>query len=207
MIDTMVLIYATRGVRPNDPDHRKAMIEASIDLVDHSPVLIVSALTIVEYMRGLRPTDDAKRVQDILARSTSLAVDGRVAKRAADLLQQRLRAPPSACVECLALMSDKGCATCKRMGSGYQRINDALIVATADLAKDVDVLHTFDGPMMKYAEFVTGCTILRPPHAGGALFDHALYGSAAPPGPPIPQPADSPAHPPESTPGPPALET
>ena len=38
-----------------------------------------------------------------------------------------------------------------------------MIVATAELAPDVDVIFTFDGGMLAFAPFLTTCDIRTPP--------------------------------------------
>jgi len=54
-----------------------------------------------------------------------------------------------------------------------QRVNDAIIIATAETNETIDVLYTYDDGIKYFSGFTVNCTIKEPPHPFGALFEQA----------------------------------
>ena len=122
-------------------------------------------------MRGLRPAERARDdVKAIFARFQVEAFDGSAADVAVKLLEKR-NVEEKTCPRCLCSDLEHKCEGCGRTASSQQRVNDAVIVATADTRPDVSVLYAFDGGVLAFGPYVTRCRIERPPHAYGPLFN------------------------------------
>jgi predicted nucleic acid-binding protein len=173
MVDTNVVIYAMRRPKPSDPQDLKDMLAASDALIRALPSIRVSALTVVEIQRGLRPNERSlESVRALFSRFQVEPADGAAADLAVKLLQQR-NANESVCPRCLGTANDHKCARCGRVASSQQRINDALIAATADtrITPAVPVLYAFDTGVLAFKPYVSQCRIEQPPNAYGPLFE------------------------------------
>lgn len=174
MIDTMVLIYAMSdiGKRPPsraerrqkiDDEKLSLMVEASKKLLKRHPTVIVSAVSVIEFMRRIR---EHERVpyESILPHLEVLPVDLPVANKASALLRDRDGDPSvKVCRRCLNSTKDTECVGCKLRISSYQRINDAIVAATAEVTDKVTVLYTFDGPIKNgFGDKLKNCAIIDP---------------------------------------------
>jgi ribosomal protein L40E len=96
------------------------------------------------------------------------AVDGAAADLAVKLLAQR-NTNEKVCSRCLGADSGHKCTKCGRSVSAQQRLNDAMIAATADVR--AVTLYAFDTGVLSFTQYVGRCRIERPPGAYGPLFD------------------------------------
>ena len=90
MVDTNVVIYAMRMHRKDDDDLLVEMTTDSVAALRSLDVLVVSAVTVTEIMRGMRP-DELERndIQAVLSSWTVLSLDAPAAAFAAELLSKR----------------------------------------------------------------------------------------------------------------------
>ena len=140
MVDTNVVIYAMRRQRPEDPPDLTEMLAASDALLRGLPAIRVSAVTVVEVMRGLRPEErERDDVKARFARFQVEAIDGAAADLAVKLLRQK-NANEKVCPRCVGSERSHKCPACGRVASSQQRVNDALIAATAETRAGVPVL-------------------------------------------------------------------
>jgi predicted nucleic acid-binding protein len=134
----------------------------------------ISAITWFEFLRGARRGhEDQDKVRALTAKLRILSLDPPMAAKA-DALMHARELRESICYVCLAGDKDKVCTKCGRKGAAVQRLNDALIVATAELTSDVTTLYSFDGGVLAYGEVVSSCTITKPQSQHGPLFDGLL---------------------------------
>jgi PIN domain len=147
------------------------MLAASSALVRGLPAIRVSAVTVVEVMRGLRPEErEREDVKILFARFQVEAMDGAAADLAVKLLQKK-NANERVCPRCLGSEHEHKCPKCGRLASSQQHLNDAVIAATADSrTAAVPVLYAFDGGVLSFAKYVSRFRIERPPAAFGPLF-------------------------------------
>lgn len=173
MVDTQILIYALRVARKGDPPDVKTLSLSSQHLLVTHPRAHISAISVIEVLRGLKD-DEAQTFTGLLRRSEVRAVSAPISIRAHELLSARGKAE-TLCPKCLNTLKASPCGKCQAQISRQQRINDALIVATAEQAPDVDILYTNDSGVLALANFVSGLKIERLPiNANGPLFDR-LY--------------------------------
>src|SRR5579863_6739924 len=173
MVDTNVVIYAMRSARAGDKPAFAEMLTDSKSLLRGLDAIRVSAVTVVEVMRGLRPAERAnENVKALFDRFQVEALDGSAADLAVKLLEKR-NTNEKICPRCLGSDSEHKCEKCARTASSQQRVNDAMIAATADTRPDISVLWAFDSGVIAFAPYVTRCRIERPPYAHGPLFEAA----------------------------------
>ncbi len=168
MVDTMVLIYGMRTARPKDAPAVLSMMQKSKHLLRQYSPLRVSVISTLEFLRGLKPADEAA-ARPLLDGLMGEAVSPAAAQRASDLLSKRVYTK-HACHECSNLLVGHPCKKCGKHVASVQRMNDALITATAEVLEDVDILYTFDRGILDFAGDVTNLRIMEPPSIDGPLF-------------------------------------
>ncbi len=132
MVDTNIVIYAMRRARAADPDDLREMLASSSALIRQLSYIRVSAVTVVEVMRGLRPEERARKdVQSIFGRFQVEPVDSSAADLAVKLLEERNKGE-RVCPRCLCSDTEHACPKCHRTVSSQQKLNDAMIAATAE---------------------------------------------------------------------------
>jgi hypothetical protein len=89
-------------------------------------------------------------------------------------LAKKLRESDKLCRLCLSPKATEPCRACGNQTSRQSRINDLQIAATVDCTADVEVLYTFDSWVLSsVAPLLERCTIRKPPHSAGELFESA----------------------------------
>lgn len=169
MLDTQVLVYAVRKPRKGDSPETVDLTRRSQALVHSQPTITISAITTMEFLRGVRP-DEREAAEALLAKTEAEMVDHRVAEHAHRLMAKRVGSR-RVCERCLGAHDEHPCKVCKRLVSNDQRLRDALIIATADLLPDVSTLYSFDGGVLAYTSDVNRVAIAKPASADGPLFE------------------------------------
>jgi predicted nucleic acid-binding protein len=176
MVDTQVLCYAVAdpaGAGAGTPLAEMCLASkvrlARMDVVRISAVVWFEICRMPAMRAALAPFESRFFVDPF---------DGRVAEVAAALVE-KCRNAENRCPECWAAKDAQPCKRCGANLSRQQRINDALIVATASEARDVETLYSFDGGVLSFAEHVTGVEVKRPPSPHGDLFENLMGGRAS----------------------------
>ncbi len=168
MVDTQVLSFAIVAETPTDPDTARTQRDATA-LVKSLGEIRVSSDVVLELMRG-PPTVVAKvRRSGILDQLYVEPVDAAVSLFAAELLE-KARNRKDACPRCFNITGATACPKCGQQVSHQQKMNDALIVATASVLGDVKTLYSYDKGVLKLGEFVKNITVCHPPNLDGPLF-------------------------------------
>lgn len=167
--DTQVLIYAVRSANPKDSKDLKSMCSAARCLIEKQQEVIVSAISVLEVMRGDK--GDQTRFAQLFERKMIVKpVTANVAMRAVELLKARNKAE-KVCPRCLSATNGRECKGCKLMISQHQRVNDSLITATAELTKGVDILYSEDNGILSFVPYVDRITIRKPSQDWGPLYN------------------------------------
>ena len=150
MIDTNVLVYliSEEPDPATDPDEHAKWL-ASRELVALVGQVVVSAIVWFEIHNvtqdpGVDPVAD--RLVRVQRNLFVEPLDLDVAETAPSLLNHDY------CQTCYSHAEDKTCGECGHLIGKALRLNDAMIVAHAELLPDVDTLYTYDGGMIKMAE-------------------------------------------------------
>lgn len=178
MIDTQVLSLACADPSPNAKT-RKMQVDAAA-LVARQDRVRVSSLVVLELLRA--PPDVVTKIRDsgMLDLLTVYPVDHAVASEAARMLELA-RPHRDVCAQCFNTLRAAPCSGCHQLVSHQQKTNDALIVATAAVLRDVDTLYTYDGGMITLGGFVKTVKTVRPPSLHGPLFEtNAVVDPASP---------------------------
>jgi predicted nucleic acid-binding protein len=171
MVDTNVVIYAMRTAKTSDKPDLRTMLTMSTDLLRRLDTIRISAITHVEVMRALRPSERANHaVQALFRRLYVMPVTGAAAERAVELLAQR-NANEKVCPRCLSAEKDHPCPKCNRVVASHQRVSDAMIAATADTYDHDCVLYAFDSGVLAFKPYVKRCSIEKPHESYGPLFE------------------------------------
>lgn len=173
MLDTHILSLALSTSSEGDPVRFREERQACEQLVRSLEGIRMSAIAWVEFLRAInratgQPFSEALGELATLVRVE--AVDPRVSVRAAELLNKH-RQREDVCRRCLNVDVVAPCPQCGSVASHQQRLNDAIIVATADVLEDVEVLYSFDGGVLELGTQVTGCEVRRPPNPHGPLWE------------------------------------
>jgi predicted nucleic acid-binding protein len=161
MVDAQVLIYASLPTRKLTRDAGLlALHQTSLALVRRLPVVRVSAIAWLEFLRLLR-TDERTAMETVLQKVVVERMDRRVAEFADELLRHR-REKEAVCDRCLGTSRSAKCPKCGKFYSAQQRLNDALIVATAEVIESVKTLYSYDSGILELASYCKSCTIERP---------------------------------------------
>jgi hypothetical protein len=108
MVDTQVLIYASLPTRKSSRDPGLlALHQTSLTLLRRLPVVRVSAIAWLEFLRLLRP-DERKAMQPVLEKVVVERVDRRIAEFADELLRRR-RDREAVCERCLGTSRSAQC--------------------------------------------------------------------------------------------------
>lgn len=183
LIDTCVLQYALLGTERTKhlPSATTKLITASSDLLNHLKRIRISAITWAEIHRNLRAPDERmlKWFQD---KVLVIPVTEETARLSARLLIVKT-GQSNTCPRCLNSMQTTPCAKCHAKLPKSSHLPDALILATAELRKDIDVLYTTDGgfDFYKTNSLVQNCEIRRPPNPNGPLFERVAQTENASP--------------------------
>lgn len=168
MLDTMVLVFASRKNAPQASGGRVALIQASKTLILSGETLLMSAVVLSEFTPMLKDAAARDRIKDI----TVAALTGEHVLLAAELAA-KLGESKKLCGQCLSPKGTLKCPGCGNHVSQQYRLNDLHIAAAADCVSDVDTLYTFDKWLLEDVEpLLTRCKIKRPPSATGGLFEH-----------------------------------
>ena len=186
MVDTQVLIHACHldSKKAKSKTHQKEQAyalsktlprcQASSALLAKLDIIYVSTVTMVEFYRTSRE-NHLEWVDSLGDRLHPLALDRASADKAAKLLRSLNTSNDGMCPRCMNQPNDVPCAECNCLLSKYHRVADAMIAATAEMHKEVDVLYCYDGGILKYGEKLSRCTVREPteyePPAQAELFD------------------------------------
>ena len=181
MVDTCVLQYALLSLMPHKslPVSSKPLVEASAELLRQLKRIKVSAISWAEINRNLR-LSDANALGDFHSRITIIPVSAEAAKLSATLLTAKT-GHDKTCSRCLNSLQTTPCKQCKAKLPKSSHLADALILATAELRRDIDVLYTADAGFGFYQaeSLIQSCTIRRPPNPHGPLFERAAAADEA----------------------------
>lgn len=178
MIDTHVLIFACRSPKDRDSADLKGRIAAATALLRTLDEIRVCAVAWFEFQRFLR--DEERPIfERYRGRLRIDPVDAAVAERAVALFNAR-RSHPTVCRECLGTRDGHVCKGCRNRVCTTQRINDALIAASAEVQDDVTILYSDDSGIHDFALSVdpSRCEVRRPPHPDGELFERVQRAAA-----------------------------
>ncbi|WP_441287247.1 type II toxin-antitoxin system VapC family toxin [Sorangium sp. KYC3313] len=172
MVDTQIMLYAfylegKRGPsksRQHELDKHleqaRAKCEASSELLRRLGKFYISAISITELCRHMMP-DEMEWFSGVSSKLDVVAFDGRVAIEAARLVRVR-NLKEKLCSHCLNAIAQHPCKVCRRLVASHQRINDAMIAASAEISDKVSVLYTFDGGLLSFGQHVKRCRITEP---------------------------------------------
>ena len=174
MVDTMILTYAFRATPVSDSSEAtkiQIMRSNSLDLLSQLEVIRVSAICWMEFKRVARFTEAEKKVLATYENKVFIhALEGPMSEVAADLLHKH-RSKTGVCPKCLNSKDASPCPSCKALKAKSIRVMDALTVATASAADEVDVLYTYDDGMIVLGKLL-GLDVKNPPDKDGPLFEY-----------------------------------
>lgn len=165
MVDTQILVYAIRGVRPNDPDHVQALCGDSRTLIKALPRIWVCAFAWTEVLR-FSPKEEEK-LAALNGKIRVQHVDRKMAETAARLLRDH-HPREKVCARCGASKTIVPCKLCNLVSSAQMRFSDALIAATAEHAK-ARRLYAADGGYKGFGKLPFD--VLPPSSIHGKLFN------------------------------------
>ncbi|NUQ74458.1 MAG: hypothetical protein HUU21_12955 [Polyangiaceae bacterium] len=174
MVDTNVLVFGCRTIKPTDADDLKGWCADSKALLHAQPFPIrVCAVAWMEFLRGHRAEEQAS-LSAISRKIVIEPVDGSVVERAVALLKAR-NITEKRCRKCQTWDKATACDLCKRFVSAKQNLNDAIIAASAELHDTVDTLYCYDGDAAEFGPYMDAgkCAIRRPPNHIGPLYEKA----------------------------------
>jgi predicted nucleic acid-binding protein len=169
LIDTQVFVYAI-CVPIVGEDEKLARLKLSAKQITAANAdLVISSITMLEILRGLRG-EALPDFNALMAKTRVEAITAATAERANELL--RARGPNEViCEKCLGSVQMLPCSKCNRNISRAQKLNDALILATADTVPDITLLYSEDGGIHHMAAFARS-KVERLPDPHGPLFAH-----------------------------------
>lgn len=180
MVDTQILIYALHVPAKKDTQEKRALSLSSQHLLQKNPKACVSVLSVLEVLRGATP-DEQKGFTAMLRNLDVRAVLTPIAVRAHELLATR-SAKEKVCRKCLNALNATPCGKCEQLISRQQRLNDSLILATAEHAPDVDVLYTNDNGILAMSDLARDVRVEQLPlDADGPLFKPVHSKASKPP--------------------------
>lgn len=168
MIDTQVLSFAL-VTEPAPNDKTKRLQRDCNALVSGFEEIRVSAITVLELLRGPPQVVAKVRASGILSLLRTEAFDGSIAEDAARILEAA-RSDTKSCARCLNVTGASPCPGCGQLVSHQQKTHDAIIVATAARLHDVEVLYTCDQGVVELGRFVKNLRVEQPPNLDGPLF-------------------------------------
>jgi predicted nucleic acid-binding protein len=168
MIDTQVLSFALT-TEPAVDDKTKRIQRDCNALVSGFEEIRVSAITVLELLRGPPQVVAKIRASGILPLLRTEAFDGPIAEEVARILEAA-RSDIKSCARCLNVTGASPCPACGQLVSHQQKTHDAIIVATAARLHDVEVLYTCDQGVVELGRFVKNLRVEQPPNLDGPLF-------------------------------------
>jgi len=168
MVDTQVLSFALVTEAPRDPKLAR-MQRDSAALVKSLAEVRVSAVVVLELMRGPPTVVEKVRGSGILDLLHVEPIDAAISLLAADLLEMA-RNRKNTCPRCLNIAGATACPKCGQQVSHQQKTHDALIVATASVLGDVKTLYSYDPGVLELGEFLKNIAVGHPPNLDGPLF-------------------------------------
>ena len=182
MIDTNVLQYAIFGAvgyPGTRPDHR-LLFDSSLDLVRRLKRIRISAITWSEINRNIRKPHFTV-IREWQMRMIVVPVTEEIATLAAALLSVKT-GQERTCPRCLNSLQTAPCKACNAVLPKSSHLADALILSTAEIRNDVEVLYSLDGGVKSYVDqgHVHNCVVRRPPNPNGPLFEQASEAEASP---------------------------
>jgi len=161
MLDTCVVVDALEAAL--DPTTADNQLRAALHVIENADGIVLSSLTILELELGYdgQTREVIARWGDKVVRTE--VVDAAIASRAAALLKMSQRAP-DVCKRCLGVVPPTACAHCGGQATKQRKLNDAMIVATAERRADVKCVYTTDGGMTHLGQFAN-VDVLEPPPA------------------------------------------
>lgn len=169
MIDTMIMILALRVSSDSKNADLKERRAICLDVIGRLKTVHISSISWFEYQRGRRPEEEAalSKWQNKLFIHP---VTAPVAEHAAELMR-KYRAGGGVCTKCLNSRKSTICKVCGGKRSATARINDALILSTAQLSTDVDTLYTLDDALLELSGHLPNSKASLPPGRHGPLFE------------------------------------
>src|SRR5260221_296738 len=128
LVDTSVVICALRPARKGDSNDVRVLCLSAKRLLAEKDFCL-SSISLLEVLRGLKE-NEMPAFQQFAVRGDVRPVTAAVAERAWELLKDR-GINQKVCRRCLGARDTSPCAECGANVSRQQRLNDALIVATA----------------------------------------------------------------------------
>lgn len=150
LFDSMVLIYALRDPDPKENKDLLYRIESSLEAMEKSDIINISAITYVEVGRGVTG-QASERFASLYPRFNILQIDALVAHRALEIMENR-RKRETICRRCLGAKDSAICPECQNRRAAPQSLNDIFIVATADVNSDIKALYTYDSGIKELAD-------------------------------------------------------
>lgn len=171
MVDTHVLSYGISLEDPKPADKKTGLRQRdSKALIATLGEVSVCSLVVLELLRGPPAVVARLKASKILDALHVDPVDDAAAVEAARILEVG-RSAVDVCSRCLNVKAASPCSLCKQLVSHQQKMNDALILGTASVLRDVDTLYTYDPGVIELAKFVKGLAVKNPPNIDGPLFD------------------------------------
>jgi hypothetical protein len=173
MIDTNVLVFASQGatLKPRSKSEEKQFERNARDmsryydvcakLLNRLATVKVCAVTIIEFRRSVHK-QHIEWFDALLPRLRVVQIDGEIAMKSSELLRSRDSSVEKVCRKCLSSLNEHVCGKCNLRVSSYRRINDATIVAAAEIDEDTEVLYSFDGPIHSFQPQLKQCLIRSP---------------------------------------------
>src|SRR5262245_47581245 len=166
MVDTALLFYAAKipasrkPLPPEDEARIADMQRGSREALAELDDIRISAMSYLEFTRNLSEPE-RRRIAPMLGKLDPMPVDARVSDRAAELLRAHRRSP-DVCPRCLVSTHSRSCTACGLRRVGADRIQDFIILATADVTPDVLVLLTFDRGMIEIGRSLSNVRVESP---------------------------------------------
>ena len=171
MVDTHILSYALCTPTGREDAKLRTMIDCSKRIIRNTKVVRVSSPTWTEICRFKSPSGD-RMITKLSSKIRVITFNGAMASRAAELLADRNR-PETVCKRCLnSKAAPNECTQCAKLISPQQRVTDAMIAATAELTRDVDILYSYDSGVLNFSRYVKRIRIVEPDQDNGPLWDH-----------------------------------
>lgn len=167
MVDTHVLSYAISEPSSN-PKVARTQRDSKALLTSLSEVR-VSSIVLLEMLRAPPSVVAKLHASSLFDMLYVEPVDAAIAMAAADILE-RARNRSYACPRCLNVIGATACPECGQHVSRQLKTHDSLIVATAAVLTDVEILYSCDDGVLELGTFVNTVKVLYPPNLDGPLF-------------------------------------
>ncbi len=168
MLDCQVLSFAVSSQTAQTREHGQQQRDSEALLKNLSEVR-VSSIVVLELLRSPPSVSRKIRTSGILEMLNVEPVDAAISMAAADLLE-RARGQKDLCSRCFNVRSATACRECGQLVSHQQKTHDALIVATASVLADVEILYSYDPGVFELAKFAPNVRVMHPDNVDGPLF-------------------------------------